>query len=202
MKDIFYFGEEVKDYNVRVLNEREVRAGAGILFVLAMTAFFNAFLIGNYVYLKIFVILFLIDFVIRVFINPKFSPSLILGRFVVSKQKVEYAGAPQKKFAWGIGIALALTMFIIVVLLDITGPINFAICLVCLTVLFLETSFGICLGCTIYNWFNKEKAKLCPGGACELQIKQKIQQITPVQIVIVIAFVVFMILISRFFLVL
>ncbi len=175
MKDIFQFGEEVKGYDVRVMNEREVRAAAGILFVLAMTAFFNALLVGNYTFLKIFVILFLTDFLIRVFINPKFSPSLILGRFVVSKQKVEYAGAPQKKFAWGIGIALAATMFVIVVLFNITGPIIFAICLVCLTVLFLETSFGICVGCKTYylaiqlKLLKKPEVKPnCMGNSCEV----------------------------------
>jgi hypothetical protein len=37
MSTVFYFGEKVDEYEVRVLNEREVRAGAGILFVLVRT---------------------------------------------------------------------------------------------------------------------------------------------------------------------
>jgi hypothetical protein len=34
--------------------------------------------------------------------------------------------------------------------------------------LFFESAFGICIGCKIYNLFNKQKAQLCPGGVCEL----------------------------------
>jgi hypothetical protein len=35
---------------------------------------------------------------IRVYINPKYSPLLILGGFIVRNQKPEYVGAKQKKF--------------------------------------------------------------------------------------------------------
>lgn len=83
MKNIFYFGEKIKDYEVRVLNEREARAAAGILFLMAFFSFMNAFLIKNMTYIKIFVLLFMIDFIIRVIINPKFSPTLILARLIV-----------------------------------------------------------------------------------------------------------------------
>lgn len=46
MKQSFFsFGEQVHGYDIRVFNEREVRAAAGILFVGAMVAFMNAFLV-------------------------------------------------------------------------------------------------------------------------------------------------------------
>lgn len=35
--------------------------------------------------------------------------------------------------------------------------------------LFFESAFGICIGCWVYNKFNAEQARLCPGGACEYQ---------------------------------
>jgi len=38
----------------------------------------------------------------------------------------------------------------------------------CLLLLFFETAFGICIGCNVCNLFNREQARLCPGGACEL----------------------------------
>ena len=63
------FGEKVEGYGVKVLNEREVRASAGILFFFALIAFLNAWLIGNFEIIKIFVIAFLLDFFIRIFIN-------------------------------------------------------------------------------------------------------------------------------------
>jgi len=48
---------------VRVLNEREVRAGAVILFFFALIAFMNAWLTGNFYITKVFVIAFLIFFI-------------------------------------------------------------------------------------------------------------------------------------------
>lgn len=198
MKNIFYFGEKVEGYDIRVLNERELRAGAGILFVFAMIAFFNALLLNNYGIIKIFVVAFAIDFAIRIFVNPKYSPSLILGRMAITKQKPEYVGASQKKFAWALGFVLAVIMFFLVVVSNIVGPINFSICLICLTLLFFEATFGICVGCKIYNLFNKEKAQLCPGGVCEVTKKDQIQKIEPAQALVVIIFIGLIISIAAF----
>jgi hypothetical protein len=83
MSTIFGFGESVEGYDVPVMNEREVRAAAGILFVFAMMTFANAWFMGNFRPTKIFVIAFLIDFTIRLFINPKYAPSMIVARFAV-----------------------------------------------------------------------------------------------------------------------
>ena len=167
MSNIFEFGEQLDGYGVRVLNERAVRASAGILFFLAIIAFMNAWLMGNFQPTRVFVVGFLIDFTIRIFINPRYAPSLILGQWVVRKQQPEYVGAPQKRFAWAIGFVLALTMLYLVVLNNVIGPINLIVCSLCLILLFFEAAFGICIGCKLYNLFNKEKAGLCPGGVCE-----------------------------------
>ena len=115
-KKIFKFGEIIEGFNEPVLNEREVRAGAGILFLFAILSFSNAWNFGDFYWTKIMVITFLIDFLIRIFINPSYSPSLIIGRFFVRKQTPEYVGAKQKRFAWGIGLALAVLMFLLIVL--------------------------------------------------------------------------------------
>jgi hypothetical protein len=77
-------------------------------------------------------------------------------------------GAPQKRFAWAIGFVLALSMLYLVVLNNVIGPINLIVCAACLTLLFFETAFGICIGCKLYNLFNKENAQLCPGGVCDV----------------------------------
>ena len=169
MSNILQFGERLDGYSVRVLNERAVRASAGILFFLAIISFMNAWLTGNFQPTRVFVVGFLIDFTIRIFINPRYAPSLILGQWVVRKQQPEYVGAPQKRFAWAIGFVLALTMWYLVVLNNVIGPINLIVCTLCLTLLFFETAFGICIGCELYNLFNKEKAQLCPGGVCEVE---------------------------------
>ena len=98
--------------------------------------------------------------------------------------------------AWGIGFILAITMFFIVVVNNILGPINLFICLAGLILLFFETAFGICIGCIVYNLFNKERAKLCPGGICEIKKKEPIQKINFAQIVIVILFILSLVSIS------
>ena len=96
----------------------------------------------------------------------------------------EYSGAAQKRFAWGLALAIALPMFVMVVLNDMRGPITMIACVPCLLLMFFEVAFGICLGCKMYNLFNKEKATLCPGGACQLKIKQDIQKVNTAQIVV------------------
>jgi hypothetical protein len=165
---IFQFGQKLPEYEVRVLNERAVRAGAGILFFFAMVSFMNAWLVGNFQPTRVFVLAFLVDFSIRLFINPFYAPSLILGQWAVRHQQPEYVGAPQKRFAWAIGFVLALAMLYLMVLNNVVGPINLIVCAICLTLMFFESVFGICIGCKIYNLFNKEQALLCPGGLCGL----------------------------------
>ncbi|MDP3673472.1 MAG: DUF4395 domain-containing protein [Telluria sp.] len=167
MDAVFQFGEQRDGYNVRVLNERAVRAGAGILFFLAIISFMNAWLTGNFQPTRVFVVAFLIDFSIRIFINPRYAPTLIVGQWFVRKQQPEYVGAPQKRFAWAIGFVLASAMFYLVVLNNVIGPINLIVCSSCLTLMFFETAFGICIGCKLYNLFNEKKAQLCPGQVCE-----------------------------------
>lgn len=168
MSELFAFGDKVDGYNVRVFNERVVRAAAGILFFPALVAFMNAWLAGNFQPIRLFVIIFLIDFTIRLFINPRYAPSMILGQWMVRKQQPDYSGAPQKRFAWGIGFVLALVMAYTMVFNRMLGPINFLSCGICLILMFFETSFGICIGCKIYNMIYKNQAELCPGGVCDL----------------------------------
>jgi hypothetical protein len=168
MSRIFTFGETVPGYEVPVFNEREVRAAAGILFLFALVSFLNAWLLGNFRLTQTFVIAFLIDFTIRIFINPKYSPSMILGRFAVRKQSPEWVGAPQKRFAWAVGWTLAALMFYLLVLNTVIGPVNLIVCATCLTLLFFESAFGICLGCKIYNALLRQQAQHCPGGVCEV----------------------------------
>ena len=58
--------------------------------------------------------------------------------------------------------------------------------------LFFEAAFSICLGCKIFNLVMKEKATHCPGGVCEIQIKDDVQKFNPIQRFILIATVVAM----------
>ncbi len=189
MSKIIKFGEDVEGYSIPVLNEREIRAAAGILFLMMFTTILIVVMKGNFVPLKYAVVVFLIDIVIRVFVSPKFSPTLIIGRLIVRNQTPEYVGAKQKKFAWIIGVILALTMFILLVVVNSYSPVTGIICLICLIFLFFESAFGICIGCKFYSWIYKEKAQYCPGEVCELKDRQAIQKTSWVQLLIVLLFI-------------
>jgi len=79
-------------------------------------------------------------------------------------------------------------MFLIIVVFEIMTPIKIAICLLCILFLFSETAFGICLGCIVYHKTQKNSPLYCPGNVCEIKTKDKIQQFSTLQIVILILF--------------
>lgn len=199
MSNKLKFGEEVEGYNIPVLNEREIRAAAGILFLMVFISLMLIIFKGNFVPIKYGITTFLIDFIIRVFISPKYAPSLIIGRLIVSNQTPEYVGAKQKKFSWIIGLVLAGTMFTLMVLLNTYSAISGIICLICLIFLFFESAFGICLGCKMYSLFYKEKAQYCPGEVCEIKDRHEIQKTSLIQLLIVGGFIAFIFLTSYFF---
>jgi len=185
MNEFFKYGEKVDGYDVRVINEREARAAAGILFTIGMLSLTNATMLGHVVVTKFFISFFTLDFLLRV-INPSYSPSMLLGRVFVQNQTPEYVGATQKRFAWGLGLALAIPMFYLLVIDFQPNPIKVLICMICLVLLIMESAFSICLGCKIYNLVMSKRATHCPGGVCEIQKKDKIQTFNPVQKFIVI----------------
>ena len=189
MSGIVKFGEDVDGYRIPVLNEREIRAAAGILFLMMFIAIVAAVTKGSFLLLKYAIAIFLPDMFIRVFISPRYSPSLILGRLIVRNQIPEYVGAPQKRYAWMLGALLGSVMFVLVNVMNTYSPISGLICLACLVFLFFETAFGICLGCRLYAWRYGEKAQYCPGEACEIGVRHSIQHTTGAQVLIALGFV-------------
>jgi hypothetical protein len=183
------FGETVEGYNIPVLNEREIRGAAGILFLFMIISFMLIMFKADFLMIKYFITLFMVDMIIRVFINPKYSPSLIIARFMVRNQTPQYVGAAQKRFAWIIGLSLSTAMFIHMNIFNAYGPINGISCLVCMIFMFFELAFGICIGCKIYSLFNKNKVQYCPGEVCELKDRQEIQKTSTKQWVVLLAFI-------------
>lgn len=194
MIKIIKFGEDVQGYNIPVLNEREIRAAAGILFLFMFISVSIVLAKENFVPLKYAILIFLTDMLIRVFISPRFSPSLILGRLIVRNQSPEYVGAAQKKFAWIIGVVIAGTMFTLQIVANTYGPITGIMCFVCLIFLFFEAAFGICLGCKFYPLFHKGKIQYCSGEICDVTKRSPIQKISFTQVFIVIGFMVYIFL--------
>ena len=199
MNKTIQFGENIKGYDFPVLNEREIRAAAGILFLATFIAAMFVEFKNNFLPIKYVLTVFLADFTVRVFINPKFSPTLILGRLIVSNQTPEYVGVQQKKFAWVIGVILSATMFILMVIVNSYSLITGVICLICLVFLFFESAFGICLGCKFYPLIFKEKPQRCAGEVCDARSKQDIQKISKAQLLIVFSFSALVFIIAWFF---
>lgn len=158
-----------------VLNERAIRAGAGIMFTLGLFAFFQAFYLREFLFIQIFVVIFFLDFFIKVVVGTRFSPIGLIANLIVKGQAPEYVGAIQKRFAWSIGLFLSGTMLILLYGFGVQGLPNLIICGVCLTFMFMETSFGICVGCKIHNQLLKwgimpapEYKPACPGNVCAI----------------------------------
>jgi len=183
LKEFFIYGENVAGYDIPVLNEREARAAAGILFIGAFIGLTNGVMLGTAIFSEFFVTFFAIDFTVRV-IQPRYAPSLLLGRFFVRNQIPEYVGATQKRFAWMLGLILAYPMFYYLVIDFQPNPIKVLVCLVCMTLLFFESAFSICFGCKIFSWFKAKDPMYCPGGVCEIQIKDPVQKFNAAQLVI------------------
>jgi len=184
----FQYGERVEGYDVLVLNEREARAGAGILFLIGILSLVNAVALGHIIVTKVFISFFTLDFFMRV-LQPRYSPSLLLGRFFVKNQYPEYVGATQKRFAWAIGLLLAIPMFYLLVIDFQPNPIKVLVCIICLALLFFESAFSICVGCQIYGLFKKDPITNCPGGVCEVRTKDAIQTFNLAQKIITIGVV-------------
>lgn len=159
-----------------VINERSIRATAGLMFAVGFfTLLYTVFHCGDMRVAQIIVPLFTIDFLLKV-INPKLSLFGIIGRLLVRNQKPEYVGAIQKRFAWLLGLIMASAVSVILFVFQIRGPLPIILCSICLLLMWLESACGICMGCKIYYWLiNKKIIKqpdvnpACPGGVCEIK---------------------------------
>jgi len=147
------FGELKEGRDYRTVDERQMRASAGIMFLLGLIAFINGFLLQRYHVIPYISGFLLVNFLIGLFISPKFSPTIILAKFITANQSELPIGAIQKKFAWSLGLILVSTIFVLSILLQSNIAFFEPVCLfciICLFLLFFETAFGICVGCQFY----------------------------------------------------
>lgn len=161
-----WLGKVVPGYDIPVINERAVRAGAGLLFLAGAISYGFALATGSVEYLKPFGMFFIIDMAVRVILGDRWSPSLAIGRVIVSGQKPEWVGARQKEFAWWMGFGLATISCSTMGLFTAPVAVTFALCGLCLAMIFLETAFGICVGCSLQKLFDKTPPQYCPGNSC------------------------------------
>jgi hypothetical protein len=170
------YGQKVPNIPYPVVNEREIRAAAGLMFLIGIITFCTVFFTRDYFLMHVVVPIFWLDFFLKSVFAPRFSIFGFLGGLMVRNQTSEYVGAIQKRFAWSLGLILATTMVIVAIFLEIHGWAPFAICATCLSFMWMETALGVCVGCQIYQWLLKKKIipqpehqPTCPGGVCSLK---------------------------------
>ena len=172
------FGEINGTDTFEIVDERQMRASAGLMFLLGLVAFINAFLLQRFIVVPYISGFLLLNFIIGLFINSKYAPTMILAGFITRKQSKLPIGAIQKKFAWSLGLGMASLIFVLSIFLQ-TNILFFESvcfwCIMCLVILFLETAFGICLGCKLYflaiKLGLKKEPKVkpnCMGDSCEV----------------------------------
>jgi hypothetical protein len=167
------FGLKIEGFDFGVVNERAVRAAAGLLFLFGFSGWWIALLQENYFPLRAFGALFMIDLILRLFVGVNSSPSMAIGNLIVYRQKPEWVEARPKKLAWYLGLGLVFVSCLSMGWFAVTGIIPLVLCGICISFLFLEAAFGICVGCELAMRFSKQKPVLCPGDVCNYQPPKK-----------------------------
>lgn len=156
------------DHGIPVIDERPVRIAAGILFGLILLAILNFMRSGDFTPIYWFVAFISADLSIRVFLNPKYSPTIGIGNLFTRTGTPHWIGLPQKKFAWVLGLTLAIAMIVSTQLLGERNPIASLACISCVMLLMYESVFGVCVGCSVYSKVFPSKPTVCPDGSCEV----------------------------------
>lgn len=86
MSVFFQFGEQIEGFDYKVINERDARASAGIMFLLGLSSLFSVFIFHTLFWAELFSITFIFEFIIRTFINPKHAPHMRIGGVLVANQ--------------------------------------------------------------------------------------------------------------------
>lgn len=162
-----------------VFNEVQVQATAGITMALGAIAFVYSYFDKVYAPIQIVTTFFFVDFLLRVTVGLRYSPVGIVAGWMTRRQPPEWVSAKPKRFAWSLGMVLSFAMMLITNS-GIRGTLPATICLLCLTLMWLESVLGLCLGCETYaflvrrGWIAKDAAyEVCSGGVCEVRPREK-----------------------------
>ena len=158
------------------VDENEVRAAAGLTMVIGAVAFAYAYFAKQYVPLQVAASLFFVEFLVRVAAGLRYSPIGLVARAMTRRREAEWVSAKPKRFAWTLGLAMSLPM-VVMTNIGVRGMVPRTICLTCLSLMWLESVLGLCLGCKLYallvrhDWTARDPAvEACAQGECELAL--------------------------------
>jgi hypothetical protein len=165
---------EGRPLHAAVFNEREVRTAAGLTMVAGGIAFSYAYFEHDYIGLQVIASVFLLEFLIRTTIGIHRSPFGVLARLFTFRYEPDWVSAKPKRFAWTMGLGMAFAMTVITNS-GIRGYLPRTICLICLTLMWLESVVGLCVGCETHaflvrrGWAKKDADyEVCAGGVCSI----------------------------------
>ena len=128
----------------------------------------------HYVPLQVVSTFFFVEFLARLTLGLRYSPVGVVARLMTQRQPPDWVSAKPKRFAWTLGLGMAFSMMIITNS-GIRGMLPRTICLICLTLMWMESVLGLCLGCKIHallvrrGWATKdEDFEICANGECEI----------------------------------
>jgi hypothetical protein len=161
-----------KELRAGVFNENEVQAAAGLTMVIGAVAFCYAYFTHLYTPLQAVAVFFFVEFLIRVAVGIQFSPVGLVARVLTLRYPPRWVSARPKRFAWTLGLGMGLAMAIITNS-GVRGYLPRTICLICLTLMWMETALGLCLGCEIHaflvrrGWAARDpEIEACANGVC------------------------------------
>jgi Domain of unknown function (DUF4395) len=158
---------------IAVVDENVVRGAAGLTMVVGAVAFSYAYFAKQYIPLRIAASLFFADFLLRLTAGLGYSPVGAVARWIARGRRAEWVPLTPKRFAWTLGLGMALAMTVITNV-GIRGWLPRTICLICLTLMWMESVLGLCVGCRIYGalagrgWIHAARdGDSCTGGVCQ-----------------------------------
>jgi hypothetical protein len=166
-----------RELHAPVFNENEVRAAAGLTMVIGAVAFSYAYFQHRYLPLQVVTTFFFVEFSLRLVAGLRHSPIGVVSRVMTRSQPPEWVSAKPKRFAWSLGLGMSFAMMIITNS-GVRGTLPRTICAICLTLMWLESVLGLCVGCKLHallvrrGWTTKDPAfEVCAHGACELPVR-------------------------------
>ena len=157
-----------------VVDENQVRAAAGLTMVLGAVAFSFAYFQKHYIPLQVVSTFFFVEFLARQTIGIRNSPVGVVAHLMTLRQAPDWVSAKPKRFAWTLGLGMAFSMMVITTRV-IRGTLPRTICLICLTLMWMESVLGLCLGCKIHallvrrGWAGKDaEFEVCANGECQV----------------------------------
>jgi hypothetical protein len=157
-----------------VFDENRVRAAAGVTMVMGAVAFCLAYFDEQYIPLQAVSTFFFVDFLTRLTFGLRHSPVGVITRLMTLRRAPDWVSAKPKRFAWTLGLGMAFSMMIITNS-GIRGTLPRTMCAICLTLMWMESVLGLCLGCKIHallvrrGWATKDPAfEICAHGECKL----------------------------------